>query len=391
MGFIFEAEIITIMNTVRARTIGESDSIQLKDVLAAGIHPALKAYFKAEVEKLLQQERVKEVRSKRFGYGLPEVAGLQRQIDLLLVNNYQFGQQDFESLLDEAVHFEFNFLCRPQWTLQEFMFENRRAVGVGEAIRKFRYCVEYTYFADIFKRYVVDRGLAEMNYEEFKGLIAKIDREIVGRHSSAELARLLKPMLEFIEVGMPETSVTEAGPVLPINAAIVFFEDKGVEDVRKELETERDKGGRQVISLGDLETVIARACKEELLPQGRASEPEKKEGPPRSEAPVASPPIVREPVAVEDPVIPQRSVEPEPELEDIYSIFSVKDQKIFVRKLFKKDEVEFRNALDRLNPIKTWKEASFVVDQIFTEQDVDPFSKEAILLTEKLFGRYEPE
>jgi len=72
MGFIFEAEIITIMNTVRARTIGESDSIQLKDVLAAGIHPALKAYFKAEVEKLLQQERVKEVRSKRFGYGLPE-------------------------------------------------------------------------------------------------------------------------------------------------------------------------------------------------------------------------------------------------------------------------------------------------------------------------------
>ena len=29
--------------------------------------------------------------------------------------------------------------------------------------------------------------------------------------------------------------------------------------------------------------------------------------------------------------------------------------------------------------------------EIFTEQDVDPFSKEAILLTEKLFGRYEPE
>ncbi len=388
MGFIFEAEIITIMNTVRARTIGESDSIQLKDVLSAEIHPAIKAYFKAEVEKHLHQERGKEIRSSRFSYGLPEVAGLQRQIDLLLVNHYQFDQQEFESLLDEAVHFEFNFLCRPQWTLQEFMFEGHRAVGVGEAIRKFRYSVEYTYFSEIFKRYVVDRGLAEMNYEEFKGLIAKIDREIVERHSSVELARMLRPMLEFIEVGMPETVITESGPVLPINAAIVFFEDKGVDNVKAELEAERDRGGRGGISLADLVVVIARARNEELpAPKKPEPEPKKESSPKPAAADIPSPP--REPVAVEDPVIPKRTPEPELVLEDVYSLFTEKDQKVFVRRLFKKDEVEFRNALDKLNSIRTWKEASFVVDQIFTEHDVDPFSKEAILLTEKLFARYE--
>lgn len=390
MGFIFEAEIITIMNTVRARTIGESDAIRLKEVLAAGIHPAIKAYFKAEVEKLLQQERLKEARSKRFSYGLPEVSGLQRQIDLLLVNRYEFGREEFESLLDEAVHFEFNFLCRPQWTLQEFMFENRRAVGVSEATRKFRYCVEYTYFSEIFTRYVIDRGLAEMNYEEFKALIAKIDREIVDRHSTRELVRLLRPLLEFIEIGMPETLGSDTGPVLPINAAIVFFEDKSVDDVRKELETERDNEGRQVISLGDLEIVIARARKEEVpVPLQPKSKPKEKKGPIRSEPPVVTPPAAQEPVAVVEPIVVQKSVEHELELEDVYSLFTVKDQKLFVKKLFKKEEVEFRNALERLNPIRTWKEASFVVDQIFTEQDVDPFSKEAILLTEKLFSRYE--
>jgi len=389
MGFIFEAEIITIMNTVRARTIGESDSIRLKDVLAAEIHPAIKAYFKADVERLLHQERLKEIRSSRFAYGSPEVAGLQRQVDLLLVNHYQFDQGEFESLLDEAVHFEFNFLCRPQWTLQEFMFEGHRTVGVGEAIRKFRYSVEYTYYSEIFKRYVVDRGLAEMSYEEFRGLIAKIDKEIVERHSSVELARMLRPMLEFIEVGIPETVITENGPVLPINAAIVFFEDKGVDNVKTELEAERDKGGRPVISLPDLEVVIARARNEELPPP-KKPEPEvkKKESPPKpAAASVPSPPI--EPVAVEDPVFLAKVPASEPVLEDVYSMFTEKDQKVFVRKLFKKDEVEFRSALDKLNPIRTWKEASFVVDQIFTEHDVDPFSKEAILLTEKLFARYE--
>jgi hypothetical protein len=390
MGFIFEAEIITIMNTVRARTIGEADAIRLKEVLAAEIHPAIKAYFKAEVEKLLQQERMKEARSKKFSYGLPEVSGLQHQIDLLLVHQYEFGREEFESLLDEAVHFEFNFLCRPQWTLQEFMFENRRTVGVSEATRKFRYCVEYTYFSEIFTRYVIDRGLAEMNYEEFKALIAKIDREIVNRHSTRELVRLLRPMLEFIEVGMPETIATETGPVLPINAALVFFEDKGVDDVRKELETERDSEGRQVISLSDLEIVIARARKEEVpVPIQHKPKTKEKKSHIRPAPPHAPPSAVQDPVAVEEPVVVQKSVEHEPELEEVYSLFAVKDQKLFVKKLFKKDEVEFRNALDRLNPIRTWKEASFVVDQIFTEQDVDPFSKEAILMTEKLFSRYE--
>lgn len=390
MGFIFEAEIITIMNTVRARTIGEADAIRLKEVLAAEIHPAIKAYFKAEVEKLLQQERMKEARSKKFSYGLPEVSGLQHQIDLLLVHQYEFGREEFESLLDEAVHFEFNFLCRPQWTLQEFMFENRRTVGVSEATRKFRYCVEYTYFSEIFTRYVIDRGLAEMNYEEFKALIAKIDREIVNRHSTRELVRLLRPMLEFIEVGMPETIATESGPVLPINAALVFFEDKGVDDVRKELETERDSEGRQVISLSDLEIVIARARKEEVpVPIQHKPKTKEKKSHIRPAPPHAPPSAVQDPVAVEEPVVVQKSVEHEPELEEVYSLFAVKDQKLFVKKLFKKDEVEFRNALDRLNPIRTWKEASFVVDQIFTEQDVDPFSKEAILMTEKLFSRYE--
>ncbi len=391
MGFIFETQIVTIMNTVRVRTIGEADTIQLKDIMAAEIHPAIKAYFKAEVEKLLQQERGKESRSKRFSYGLPEVASLQRQIDLLLVSHHQFDQKEFESLLDEAVHFEFNYLCRPQWTLQEFMFENRRTVSIGEAIRKFRYCVEYTYFPELFKRYVVDRGLAEMSYEEFKSLIARIDAEIVSRHSSHELARLLRPMVEFIEIGIPQTPRSGTGPVLPINAAIVFFEDKRNEKVQKQLEAERDENGRVDISLTELEAAIALARDEQppVVTQPK-SEPKKKEAVRPSIVPADIAPKVDGAVVPPEKQVPAAVNMPDGlDLQDVYSLFEVKDQKVFVRKLFKKDEVEFRNALDRLNPIKTWKEASFALDQIFTEQDVDPFSKEAILLTEKLFGRYE--
>ena len=53
MGYIFEQEIEAIKNAVRARTIGEEETIRLRHVLGANIHPSVKAYCKAEVEKLL--------------------------------------------------------------------------------------------------------------------------------------------------------------------------------------------------------------------------------------------------------------------------------------------------------------------------------------------------
>jgi hypothetical protein len=40
MGYIFEQEIESIINAVRANTIGEEDQVLLKRVLAADIHPA---------------------------------------------------------------------------------------------------------------------------------------------------------------------------------------------------------------------------------------------------------------------------------------------------------------------------------------------------------------
>ena len=55
MGYIFESEIELIMNAVRARTIGEAESIRLRDILNADLHPALKAYFRARIWQLLQK------------------------------------------------------------------------------------------------------------------------------------------------------------------------------------------------------------------------------------------------------------------------------------------------------------------------------------------------
>jgi hypothetical protein len=420
MGYIFESEIEMIMNSVRARTIGEAETIRLKDILGSDIHIAIKAYFKARVEQLLQTERQAEVRSKKFPYSLPEVVRLYEQVDLLLVHNYRFGQHDFEVMLDHAVHFLFNFLCRPQWTLLNFIFESQRRRPTSEIQRKLKYCVDYAYYGEIIKRYIEDRGLAELTYEEFSSLLEKIDHEIVATHSSIELALMTRPMVRFIEVALPTPATRLEDARIPINAAIVFFEDKKLNDIKERLEAERDRKNLTEITLLDLANVLER------VRTGNAEagvafpllQPESKETVAETEpqhdiepSPVggqhieaAKPPVKifsdfddLEVTASEEKSSPAESAggtsagqTGASELSDMHSLFSLAEQKMFTKKIFKKDEVSFREALDELNRISDWKEAAKYIENIFVANDVDPFSEEAILFTDRVQSRYLP-
>ena len=418
MGYIFETEIEQIMNAVRARTIGEAETIRLRQILSADLHPALKAYFKARVQQMLAQERQTEVRSKKFPYSLPEVVRLQEQIDFLLVHNYEFGQHDFTLMLDHAVHFQFNFLCRPQWTLLNFIFENQRRRPTSEIRRRLRYCVDYSYFSEIIKRFIEDRGLAEMTYEEFTDLLEKIDQEIVSRHSSIELALMTRPILRFIESAQlsPPTKLSES--TIPINAAIVFFEDKKLNDIKERLESERDRNELANISLGQLANFIEKVRSknedaqvefpEEHLEEAQA-EKRPEEQPPASVAPSEEEQASKAPVKVfsdfeeDEAFMAPQELMTEPQagednggpfsaeaLVNLHSLFSPSEEKTFIKKVFQKDELMFRESLDQLNTMTDWKEASQYLKDMYLTNDIDPFSEVAILFTDKVQRRFLP-
>jgi len=405
MGYIFEPEIAVIMNTVRARTIGESESIKLRDVLRADIHPAIMAYYRAEVEKILQDERALEMRSKKLPYSLSEVSSLQHQIDVVLINNYSFGQHEFESLLDEAVHFQFNYLCRPEWTLLSFIFGNQRRVSTSNIDRKLKYCVDYTYFSDLIRRYVNDRGLAEISYEEFKTLLAKIDDEVVAQHSSLELARMTRALFGFIDAGKQVPHDQFEQPRLPINAAIVFFEDKRLDDLKKRLELERDTVGVSELTISELATVVERvrtgneeakieASVQDLLPNLAGQEARNAEidriiyQMEDSTAPPGNPEVDEsEKSALEAKESPQGQTRSQSS-DDVYAQISDADRKLFVKKLFHRDEKEFRQALDVLMRLRSWQEASHYLDRLFVTNNVDPFSNEAVRFTDHVYARY---
>jgi len=431
MGYIFEAEIDAIMTAVRARTIGEEDGITLRKLQNADIHPAIKAYFRAEVERTLVHERANEQRSRRFAYGLPEVVSLQQQIDRLLILNYHFDQTEFETLLDQSVHFEFNYLCRPQFTLLSFVMGSQRRVSTVEIDKRLQYCVDYTYFPELIRRYFNDRGLVEVSYEEFRSLLERIDHEIVSQHSAIELARMLRALSEFVDESRLQPRDAEGNPMLPTNAAIVFFEDKQLIPVKVRLEFERDINELNVISLQQLADLIdlVRGVEEGVVPvapldeENRLIEPEQpatspepfsgpafvtasEPTPPRGETPVVETVEVSSLPPLEE-LFPSMSEPPADEpssalehdqpaiipagLRDVHDLFTDAEQKKFIKTIFRKDERAFRTTLDELNILPTWQETSLFLDSLFISLNVDPFSEPAVHFTDRLYVRFYPD
>jgi hypothetical protein len=411
MGFIFEADIESIIHAVHIKTIGEDDGIILKKILSAKIHPAVKAYFKAEVEKTLSQERGLEYRSKKFSYSLPEVRSLEEQIDLLLVHNYNFSLQEFGSLLDESVHFQFNYLCRPQWTLLNFIVGEHRRVASAIIEKRLRYCVDYTYFPELIKRYIADHGLAEVTYEEFKSLIEKIDHEVVSRHSSLELAHMTRALFDFVESGKMVPQVEFEQQTLPINAAIVFFEDKKNPEIYTRLEFERDHNRVIQISADRLADIIeiVRTGNEDATAHGEISPLIPSDAKQQLNEP-ASTIIVdaglmqetRDDVnTAEKPMQPKTQLlifdendekdltsTPHAKQKEILDLFSDEEIALIVRKLFAHDEPAFLGAITEISLLRTWEEVAQYLDKLFLINQADPFSKEAVKFTDKLYAHF---
>jgi hypothetical protein len=412
MGYIFEAEIESIIHAVHIKTIGEDDGIILKKILSARIHPAIKAYFKAEVEKTLRQERGLEYRSKKFSYSLPEVRSLEEQIDLLLVQNYHFSLQEFESLLDESVHFQFNYLCRPQWTLLNFIVGEQRRVASEVIEKRLRYCVDYTYFPELIKRYIVDRGLAEVTYEEFKSLIEKIDHEVVTQHSSLELAHMTRALFDFVESGKMVPQVEFEQQTLPINAAIVFFGDKNIPEICTRLEFERDHNRVIQITADRLADIIevVRTGNEDATAHVLASpvvppDTAQHENEPISTMNVDSTGLVQE--TIDEAQASEKDIKPKTPLlvfgendekylastpsakqKEILDLFPGEEFALTVRKLFANDEPAFRGAVTEISLLRTWEQVAQYLDKLFLINQTDPFSAEAVGFTDKLYAHF---
>jgi hypothetical protein len=360
---MFEEEIGTLIDTIARRTIAGGESIALRDVLAAEIPHPVKAFFRADVEALLASEQRRERSATRFFYDHPEVQSLQSQINAILVLHYAYDRTEFLRQVDETVHMMVNFLVRPEWTLSSVLFETSESVSAQALLRLLRYFGPYEYYRDVLSRYIEDKQITALGRAEFASLVRKVDASFVRRKTGDELARVLLPLYEFMDY--PFRTGTNA---LPVKALIRFFDDKGLPQVVARLETERAKS-TVALSRADLAVIL-----EDMRRTTGAFEVSLPDEP-RAASPA---PAAPEPAAAR----PQASAS------GILAAIGENDRRRFIIRIFKQNEDAFTEALASMASLGSWEEASARIDQIYAQNQIDPYSYDAERFSGVLFQHY---
>jgi hypothetical protein len=365
---VLEKETERLIDIILLRSIGNSSSITVKDILAADIPYPVKAFFRADVEMILMKEVSTGRKNSRFNYSHPEVQNLQQQMNSILVLHYPFERDEFISQISDVVHVLMNYLVRPQWTLTNAIFENEPSVSTRTLIPMLKHFGPYEYFRDVFQRYTHDKNITHITRDEFSTLLWKIDTECIRRKTGDELARILSPLYEF--VFFPNQSSDQA---IPVKALIRYFEDKGVTSAVLRLEGE----------LAQSTLTLTRTALAEILEAVRRTaggfETE------QPELTVAS--VINETdtkLSGRENSIPTAS-----DLVRMELLFDEHDRQRYIKRIFRQDEQAFSSALHSIGTMKSWKEASRFIDEIYIKNEIDPYSFDAERFTQLIFQQYQ--
>ncbi len=221
----------------------DAPNIYIRDLIAnPGIAKPYKAYFDAESDWWIYEERVLRKTHPNFRLDDEESRSVLTELEQVLRKKARAAKSEIGYLAADAVKARMNYLVRPRTTLKWFIFRGEPTRPFVEIIKRLNYFYDYKYFYDGILKWAeerhIDRNSAElMSIDEFTRLIDRIDNNRTYDLSVDEFADLLKPMFEFFD-----EKNDEGDAQIPIEALIIFLDDKGINPLARSLESMRSEG-----------------------------------------------------------------------------------------------------------------------------------------------------
>lgn len=403
--------------------------IPLAYLMTRNIPDSVKHYFDQEVENWLREEQEKIFSSDRFDYEMPEVRILLDQIFDILKNTATFSQLKFNQLLERAIKLEANYLIKPHTTLRQFLFKDSPIISTIQVYDTLKYFTHLNYYKDALTQYFNKKYMKEITEPQFAELIRQIDQQVFSKNPVQSILKITKAIIKFLNEGRtPSDSI-------PLNILTEAFEDRELETYAKVGKALLNKG-LQEITIQQLNSLLTTG---QLPLLKKKKEEEKKEVSPQeelrnklkerlameqiSDIEESKPEIQVERIAVEEkpmPVVEEPEEEEEEEEEEVSSpapsftnseeqladlvskklagdteqlvpleeLIPKKDEKKFIKKLFKKNSKVYHKLISTLNDTNQWKQASLIIDQYFYDYGINPYSKEAIKFSDIVYTRY---
>ncbi len=415
------------------------NEIPLSYLFTRNIPHSIKHFFDQEVELWIREEQQKFTSSERFDYEIPEVQVLMDKIFDTLKQTATFHLNQFNRLLERAIKLEANYLIRPHQTLSQFLFKDNFVITTIEVYDMLKYFDKFEYYKDALTDYFNLKYLREISQTQFEELITAIDQQVFKKTPLETTLQTVKTINSFINEGRSSPS-----DIMPVQILIMIFRDRNLDEYARLMEQETAQGTEeisfvqleQVLSTGkslaeltlaqqpeasridkiaDIETekpavevdaidVSETAEAPPLLPEVEEEEPEEEYQAPEiiekeaEEAPRESPlqtadvsstsPTTTAVEQLADLVSQKMKGD---HLEDINALITHKQQKKFIKKIFRRQEQQYREFLTLLNGTSSWKHASNLIDSFFYQQGINPYSKEALEFSDIVYNRYFPK
>ncbi len=360
---MFEMEVQNTKQKILSLAEGK-ERISLAEILNWNIPKPLKDYFNIFAERVLSEEILNSLYSRRFDQGSVNFIEARKRFINALKEALLFTSEEFENASDKASRFAINFILRPEWTLTKITFKNESVKTTSQIIESLSNFSEYSYYRrlteKIFEKYPQDN----VTMEFFQRLLRKIDEEVFKNVSLKEMLEIVDPVFNFFKFATESTSV-------PAEAFLIFFRDKGLENIAKEIELEKELHGKPRLTKSDIEIILKRTLKPQEVKEQ-----------------IQKPEEIEKPIEIESPE--EKSTPKALTLPDLNLFFDEKTREKFIKKIFKRDADKFYSAIEKLNEIDNWKEASAFIDSIFVQNDIDPYSDEAVEFTDLVYRRYFP-
>lgn len=214
------------------------DKYFLSEILSNSELPkTFKAFISAEVDWWIYQEQNGRKSHANFDLADIKVSSLLLELDGLYKQKSYFSNDDLIQVIEMSVKLILNYLCRPRTTLKWFVFMGEGEKPINEILFRMKYFYDYNYIYDGFLKWVENHknNLNESNMiseEIFFEIIGEIDLEHILDLESVQFVELLEPIFYFFNI--IDKSNNEL--IIPIEALMFFFDDKGIEPVVKALE-----------------------------------------------------------------------------------------------------------------------------------------------------------
>ena len=386
-------------------------------------------FLDQQVELWLREEEEKFESTDRFDYDQPEVRMHIDQIFDLLKQNATFDINRFNQLLERAIKLEMNYLIEPHRTLKQFIFKDAHKVSTMEVYDTLKYFFRYEYYKTAISDYFNTKYLREIEESQFADLMRQIDEKAFAEDLIGTTLKTVKTIMSFLGDAKDEEITS-----LPIDVLIVAFKDRNLDDYLNMAERVKNETDLEELTFDEIEDMLRNnkipgIVEEEEAP-AEIEEEEKVGFDEVEDIETAQPEVAVEDIEVSEAAPVEEEVEEEEEeeeeieeeeeeeekepaakgtvasqlanvvasqiksdtpLEDLNNMIPKKVRKKAVKKLFKKNEKDYLGFIESLNSFTLWTDASALIDDEFYNREINPYSKEAIALTDIIYTRFFPK